>query len=849
MAQAPAQAGNAGRNDPCPCGSGRKYKKCCGASKPPAVPAAAQDGQFDAAAGLFEAGRHDEAGRLCEAILARQPDHAGALHLLGLTHYQRGGLDDARTLIQRAVDREPDNAWAHNSLCLVHHAQGRLDEAYRHCQRALQLDPGLGAAHNNLGNLYKDANRLQEAEAAYRQALACEAGDPNVHCNLGLVLHMQNRWEEAIACYEQALALAPDFPAAHNNLGAAHQRLKDYEAALRHYRRAQELGGENAESLNNIAAALREQGELTEARRHLERAIALDPDYAGAYANLANLRGAEGDPDEARRLYEKALSLDPALETAHVQLAGLLAGKNDFDAARAHYHEALRANPHSVPAYAGLAALMQQQENWPEAQRYYEEALGRDPRHAGARVGLAAVLQARHRMSEARAELDKAVAADRTDPAASIELAGLHAFQGDYDAAVTLYRDVLHKWPDDEAGYIAWAATEEKRHNLEQAESLLRRALALSGPEADAVRLLLARVLQRRKRHAEAEAELASIEIADTDETPFASSYFFEKAQLLDRQGRHTEAFLAAARANAIKARTRNLKLKREEVQKGFARFREVESRELLAALPRAGLAAGRPQPIFIVGFPRSGTTLLEQILVSHPNIAAGDELVFVSDLTQAMPRLLGTSEAFPECLRALGGERGREHVDRLRDYYLDRVAAAGLDIAGRGRFTDKMPLNIKHLPLISLLFPESPILHIIRNPLDTCVSAFFANFTHGNSYALNIDDAAFFYAQVAELAEYYVSIMPMKYMALRYEDLVTDQEAMTRKVIEFVGEPWDERCLAFHETRRVSRTASYAQVTEKIYTSSLARYRRYAEHLDGALAILRPTMERLGYL
>jgi hypothetical protein len=267
-----------------------------------------------------------------------------------------------------------------------------------------------------------------------------------------------------------------------------------------------------------------------------------------------------------------------------------------------------------------------------------------------------------------------------------------------------------------------------------------------------------------------------------------------------------------------------------------------------LRTLPRAGVRTDVPQPVFVLGFPRSGTTLVEQTLTAHPKIAAGDELPLINDITGIMPRMLNSPLGYPEAMAELWMGDQRSGLDNLRDWYLQKVEQMGILTEGATWFTDKMPLNETHLGLIALLFPESPLIHVIRHPLDIMVSAMSNHFTHGFFCANALETAARHYARVMDLVQHYRAEMALRYMPIRYEEMVDDQEATVRAILDFVGEPFDERCLAFHENRRYARTASYAQVTEKLYNRSRFRYRHYREHLEPAIEILRPAIERLGY-
>jgi hypothetical protein len=279
-----------------------------------------------------------------------------------------------------------------------------------------------------------------------------------------------------------------------------------------------------------------------------------------------------------------------------------------------------------------------------------------------------------------------------------------------------------------------------------------------------------------------------------------------------------------------------------------MGRMKAFFTAQRLSFTPRAGVRSDGPHPIFILGFPRSGTTLTEQILSAHPKIAAGDELTFVNEITQIMPRMLNSPLAYPEALAELWMGDQREGLDNLRDYYLQRVRQMGILEDGADWFTDKMPLNETHLGLIGLLFPEAPLIHVLRHPLDVVLSVFSNHLTHGFFCSYELETAAKHYVRVMDLVSHYRAEMALKYLPIRYEDIVDDQEGSVRRMLSFIGETFDDRCLDFTENRRYARTASYAQVTETLYDRSRYRYRNYRAHLEPVLPILKPVIDRLGY-
>jgi hypothetical protein len=256
-----------------------------------------------------------------------------------------------------------------------------------------------------------------------------------------------------------------------------------------------------------------------------------------------------------------------------------------------------------------------------------------------------------------------------------------------------------------------------------------------------------------------------------------------------------------------------------------------------------------RPRPVFIVGFPRSGTSLLEQILGSHPAFAPAGELRWMQDLSGEQGQaIIGSDMPYPDLLLDPDAPLDPGKLAAMRDYYLDNIRELGITDDDTRWVTDKLPHNAIYLGLIALLFPESPIIHISRHPFNSCLSAYFANFKSTHRYTSSLESTAKHYRQVMEMLDHYRTTLQPRYLEIHYEDLVDDQEAVTRQVLEFIGAPWDEACLEHYKSKRVIRTASYEQVTRKVYRSSLHRYRNYADAVEPLIPILEPVMERFGY-
>jgi len=236
--------------------------------------------------------------------------------------------------------------------------------------------------------------------------------------------------------------------------------------------------------------------------------------------------------------------------------------------------------------------------------------------------------------------------------------------------------------------------------------------------------------------------------------------------------------------------------------------------------------------PVFVVGMMRSGTTLAEQILASHPSVHGAGELQEFASLVGSLPQRLGVSIPYPECMERLDASS----IHRLAEPLLEDLRRRG---GGAPRVVDKNPLNFLHLGVIAALFPQATIIHCRRDPMDTCVSCYFQNFADPFPFKLDLTRLGHYYRQYERLMWHWSQVLPTRIFELAYEDLVGDQEAVSRRLIQHCGLPWDDRCLGFYQTSRPVRTASALQVRKPIYGTAIGRWQRYAEHLAPLLDAL----------
>ncbi|MCG5241622.1 tetratricopeptide repeat-containing sulfotransferase family protein [Azospirillum doebereinerae] len=545
-----------------------------------------------------------------------------------------------------------------------------------------------------------------------------------------------------------------------------------------------------------------------------------------------------GDAATARRLCLKILDEAPAHADALTILACLLQISGPAEAAIAVLQRIRHLRPDDLNTTLDLARQLLRAARLPEAQAQARNAVRLDPGNPTSHAVLAMALTEGHQPHAGEFHYRQALALAGADAVTLANLAWNLKLQGRIDEARALYRQAAALDPAIFLTWLGWAQTEEAGRGLDTASRLLARARRIDPghPIGGFEAALLG-------RQGAPEAALAVLEAA----VGLDPAGLLEKGRLLDRLGRHDEAFAAMVAAKAL-IRQQGQGYAEPEASDLIARLGGFFIAPRLRLLPRPESPAAGAQPIFVTGAPRSGTTLVEQILSAHPAVAGGDELPALAQLVHRLPRLLDSPLAYPEALSELWMGDQRDGLDRLRDEYLRRARKLVPFRPGNRLFTDKMPFNELHLGLIALMLPAAPVVHVLRHPLDVVLSMMSHNLTHGFQCAADLETAARHCARVFELVGHYRREMPLRYLPLRYEDLVQEFEPNVRRLLDFVGLRFDRRCLRFDKNRRYARTASYAQVTEALYSRSLYRHRNYMRHLEPVIPILEPVIDSLGY-
>jgi tetratricopeptide (TPR) repeat protein len=559
--------------------------------------------------------------------------------------------------------------------------------------------------------------------------------------------------------------------------------------------------------LGNLALKAVANGDFVAAEARTLEVLDIAPHFSAGLWILYLVRRRAGQEHAALVVLRRLVAVAPNHVEAAQELALLLFQRGDLVGAEHHARNAIRLAPVHLQSHKLMGMILTESQRPQVGEFHYRRALE--------------------------------ISGER-DPILLANLAWNLKCQGKIIEARALYRESVETAPNIFQTLFGWGQLEEVDGDLVAAKSKLDRAAEIR-PEDPGLRVARSTLLVRE---GEAAAALAELERAAADPNALLA-----KGRILESLGRYDEAFGCFDGAKRLARELTGKSYFAPQAQDMTDRLRQFFVGERVRLLPKASVREGSAQPIFIIGFPRSGTTLAEQALSSHPRISAGDELPFVNDLTDTIPQLFGSPLSYPEALAELWMGDNRRGPEALRDMYLQRAELWGFIKSGSTWFTDKMPLNEMHLGLISLIFPRSPLIHIVRHPLDVVVSVYSHHLTHGYFCAYALETIAQHYALVMDLVRHYRSEMALRYLPIRYEDMVADMSGSVRRMLDFIGEGFDERCVNFHDNPRLPQTPSYAQVKRKLYQQSRFRYRHYRKHLEPVIPILKPVIDRLGYV
>lgn len=636
------------------------------------------------------------------------------------------------------------------------------------------------------------------AENICRHALNAFPRDANLLSLLGAAMIRQERPRDAEHTLTRAVQLYPDFARAHEGLAEALIMQGRLPEALESLRRAEKLEPGNAPVQMKLAKVLTALGRDGEATVAFEESFRLTPHREELVRGLGLQR--MGNLKDAEKIYRNVLLQDPDNVDALRLLAGIAMRAKQWGDAEVLLEKALRIAPDFFQGWMDLGHARQEQDRVDAALEAYARAIQQEPGKAAgyASSGTVAGIAGRHDL--AIEFYNKALARDPGHPGALTGIGHVLKTLGRQDEGVAAYRECIRRNPAH--GEAWWSLANLKTFRFTDEDV------------------------------AEMEGQAANPDLGSEARANFQ----FALGKAWEDRGDFDRAFHWYREGNENRRRRENY----DPVQTmdSHDQFMDVFSREFLEE--RRGVGCDSPAPIFIVGLPRSGSTLLEQILSSHPAVEGTHELPDLGRTARSVGQQRGDRSAYPQAVRDLEADDflqlGEDYLRRT-----ERHRALGLP-----HFTDKMPNNFVHVGFVSLILPNARIIDARRHPLDSCLGSYRQLFARGQPFTYDLFELGEFYLQYLRLMQHWDEVLPGKVLRVQYEDLVGDFENQVRRLIDYCGLPWDDACLRFYETDRAVKTASSEQVRRPIYSSALHRWRNYESHLGPLVEVLEPVLRDL---
>jgi tetratricopeptide (TPR) repeat protein len=624
----------------------------------------------------------------------------------------------------------------------------------------------------------------------------------------------------------------PGHPAALLLLASAHRACGDTQAAIADFNALAATQPGSAVIRLELGRALHAQGRDAEALSVLEQAVQLAPDLAEAWRELSLLHGARGETLACDAAYARFDELAP--ENARLGEAATALANERLDAAEALLRRALERSPHDVAALRLLAEVAAAREDFPQAERLLGECLRLAPGYSRARLDLVLVLQRQMKGEPMLPLLERLLQFTPDDLRYRVLQAAAYRLLGQVERAIEILRALVGGFSGNELVWLQYGHALRSAGRQDEAIEAYRTGIELK-PGSGAAWFGLAELKTFQFTAGDIAAmqtQLAREELRH-DERVYLE---FSLGKALEDAGDFAGSFAHYARGNELRRAV--IRYDRGAIGRLVQRTRSLFTREFFAA--RAGSGASAADPIFIVGLPRAGSTLLEQILASHSQVEGTRELTdvlgFALELGEREKEEPGRTPAYPQSIARLT----RAEAAALGERYLAQARPHRL--LGRPRFIDKMGSNFLYVGLIHLILPNARIIDARRSALGCCFANFKQHFPMGLWFTYDLEDLGRYYREYVSLMAHFDAVLPGRVHRICYEDLVVDLEGEVRRLLDYLELPFEEQCLRFHETRRVVQTVSSEQVRQPLYTQGIEQWRNFESWLT-------PLKEALGEL
>ena len=730
-------------------------------SGPSTNPSAPSTDQLQSIISLYTQGKLQQALSRARQMLEEFPNSVVLYNIAGASNAGLMQFDAAISNFKQALQVKPGNAEAHNNIGNALKGKGDLEAAVENYRQAIKINPDFAEAYYNMAVALKDDDDLEAAVASYKQAIKIKPNYAEAYNNMGIILLNMESPEAAIVSYKLALKVKPDFAEAYNNLGTALNAKGDLKAAIVSYKQAIKIKPDYAEAFNNIGIALNTKGDLQAAIDCYKQALKINPDYADAYYNMGNALKEKSDLQAAIDCYKQALKINPDYADAFNNMGTALKEKGNLDTAIDCYKQALKINPNYSEACYNMGIALKEKGDLDTAIDCYKQALKINPNYSEAynNMGIALI--------------------DKDAP----------------EGAIDCYTQALKIKPEYADAYYNMGNALTDKGDSEAAIDCYKKALSINPDYAEAHRALSD--LIRYKEHDEHFVKMQSLymDSSITDELRCNLSFALSKAS--EDLNQISQSFSYLKTGNELRKSMLSYNIKQDielfsQLKKSYLGIAKVA---LQSAVEISVL-----KPIFILGMPRSGTTLVEQIVSSHSEVAAAGELDYVRKFGHSIAK--GVIKP------------NTEVISSFKQRYIEALTKRS---DGRSLVTDKMPHNFQYIGLILSAFPNAKVIHVNRDPAATCWSNYKHYFAAKDlGYSYNLDDVVTYFGLYKDLMQFWNTYYGDRIFDLNYDNLTINQEDQTRKLIQHLGLEWERGCLSPQSNKRNVRTASQQQVPKR---------------------------------
>lgn len=636
------------------------------------------------------------------------------------------------------------------------------------------------------------------AEKLCREAVQRNPKDVNMSGLLGAVLIKRRRLDEAEQVLKQTIALAPTFAKAHEDLGYALLEQERYEEAVEVLQKAARLDPKLDAAHFNLGKALASTGRGKEADAAFEASFELSPERKKLA--LAAKHHQEGRIEDAEQLYRQVLNNNPRNVDALRMLAMVAATAKRYDDSERLLRKAVGIAPDFLTAVVDLGRVLKEQDRFEEAIGCFKNAIAINPNNPHTHFLLASAYSPAALNREAAREYRRALDLAPEHPGALLGLGNALKTIGKQDEAIKAYRDCIRVRPDN--GEIYWSLANLKTYRFSD-EQIAEMAARVDNPEG----------------------------LTDQSEVNF----LFALGKAHDDRQDYDKAWRYYERGNG----KQRMLAQYDPVQTETLNDAIVEVFDKALLEEKAGKGCPDRAPIFVLGLPRSGSTLVEQILASHSQVEGTSELPYLGRVAMSLNRNRADGVNYPEAVRELEAA----HLTALGEDYINYAQLHRTE--GKPFFIDKMPNNFPTIGFLNLILPQAKIIDARRHPLDACVGNFRQHYAKGQTFSYDLTDLGEYCLQYLRMMDHWHQALPGRILTVQYEEMVTDFENQARRLLDHCELPWEEACGRFYETERPVRTASSEQVRQPIYTDALNFWRNYERHLDELIEIVEPVRAR----